>query len=140
MTEARRAREQAGFDPNAISRGAYVSVACDPDLPTARRLVLGSTSIFIRFLAEAMGHAVPATDADRPIVAGVENRYQEAAHGLVRNDQADAVPDEFLQRFALVGAPADLTDVPSGVLQWLEVGQEVFPAVGEYGGDLEVLA
>jgi hypothetical protein len=58
----------------------------------------------------------------------------------VRNDQVDAVPDEFLQRFALVGAPADLTDVPSGVLQWLEVGQEVFPAVGEYGGDLEVLA
>ncbi len=109
VTEARRAREQAGLDPDAISLGAYL-VPCDPDLPTARRMVLGSASIFIRFLAEAMGDGVPVIDADRPIVAGVENRYQEAVHGLVRNDQADAVPDEFLQRFALVGAPADLTD------------------------------
>jgi hypothetical protein len=36
--------------------------------------------------------------------------------------------------------PSARLDVPSGVLQWFEVGQEVFLAVGEYGGDLEVLA
>jgi 5,10-methylenetetrahydromethanopterin reductase len=41
-------------------------------------------------------------------VAGVEDHYRWAAHGLAISDQAEVVPDEFLQRFALVGAPSDL--------------------------------
>jgi len=108
VATARRAREQSGLDPDGISLGAYVNVACDPDLPTALRMVRGSASIFIRFLAEAMAHGVPVPETDRPIVAGVEDHYQEATHGLATSAQADAVPDEFLQRFALVGAPGDL--------------------------------
>ncbi|HEX4219900.1 MAG TPA: LLM class flavin-dependent oxidoreductase, partial [Acidimicrobiales bacterium] len=110
VAEARRAREAAALDPDGLSLGAYINVACDPDLATALRMVRGSASIFIRFLAEAMAHGVPVSDADRPIVAGVEDRYQEAAHGLTTSDQADIVPDEFMQRFALVGAPDKLTD------------------------------
>lgn len=110
VSVARRAREQSGLDPDAISLGAYINVACDPDLPTASRMVRGSASIFIRFLAEAMAHGVPVPDTDRSIVAGVESHYQEAAHGSVASEQADVVPDEFLQRFALVGAPGDLSD------------------------------
>jgi 5,10-methylenetetrahydromethanopterin reductase len=108
VATARQAREQSGLDPDGMSLGAFVNVACDPEIPTALRMVRGSASIFIRFLAEAMAHGVPVPESDRPIVAGVEDHYQEASHGLATSAQADAVPDEFLQRFALVGAPGDL--------------------------------
>ena len=110
VATARLAREKSGLDPEAMSFGAYVNLACDPDLKTGLRMVRGSASIFIRFLAEAMAHGVPVPDADRPFVAAVADHYEEGAHGLATSDQADAVPDEFLRRFALVGAPGDLAD------------------------------
>ena len=48
---ARRAREDAGLDPDAISLGAWVNVAAHPDTDTARGLVSGSLATFARFNA-----------------------------------------------------------------------------------------
>ncbi len=50
---ARQARAAAGLDPAGLRMGAYVNVACDPDLATACGLIRGSAAIFAHFSSMA---------------------------------------------------------------------------------------
>ncbi|OEU91585.1 hypothetical protein DB35_09495 [Streptomyces abyssalis] len=107
---ARRARERAGLDPDDVSYGAYVNVACADDVDGATEMVRGSASIFAHFAAEAARHGVPLTEADRSTAEALRDGYRESAHGLTRSAQASALPDAFLRRFALAGPPEELTE------------------------------
>jgi len=53
---------------------------------------------------------VPVPDRDRAIAEALVAGYDESAHGLGTAHQATSLPDDFLQRFALVGPPAALVD------------------------------
>ncbi|GGF10362.1 LLM class F420-dependent oxidoreductase [Subtercola lobariae] len=105
IAHARRARSAAGLDPDTISLGAYVDVACAPP-GEAVGMVRGSASIFAQFLAEGLRSGVPVSDQDKPVLEAVAAAYSEAQHGQSTAPQAELLPDDFLQRFALCG-PAD---------------------------------
>lgn len=94
-------------DPEALSLGAFINVAVNPDRTVARNLVRGSAAIFVHFVSEGPLDALPARD--RAVVAGLGASYAEARHGLQAAAHATALPDEFLDRFTVAGTPDDCT-------------------------------
>jgi 5,10-methylenetetrahydromethanopterin reductase len=100
--EARRA--EAGRDGDAVSLGAFVNVAVHPDIVVARNLVRGSAAIFAHYASEGPPEVLPAED--REVVEQLGAAYEESKHGLSTAGHAALLPDEFLDRFAVVG-PAD---------------------------------
>jgi 5,10-methylenetetrahydromethanopterin reductase len=101
VTEARRA---AAGDGATLSLGAFVNVGVHPDPDVARRLVRGSAAIFAHFVSE--GPIDLLSQEDREVVRRIGAAYDEARHGLTTADHASLLPDAFLDRFAVVGAPA----------------------------------
>lgn len=135
IAQARQARTDAGLDPDGMSFGAYVDMACAP-LAEAVTMVRGSASIFAEFLAEAMRFGTPVSDADRTVLEAVGAAYSEAQHGQTTAPQAQALPDDFLQRFALCGAAAtilgraaELRDLGLDRLVVVPASRDVDPAV-----------
>jgi 5,10-methylenetetrahydromethanopterin reductase len=105
--QARAARRAAGMDPDAISLGAYVDVACARTTAEALAMVRGSASIFAHFLSEGMAAHVPVDSAeDRRVLTALAAGYAEAAHGQTKAPQAQLLPDDFLERFTLSGPVA----------------------------------
>lgn len=102
---ARKARLDANLDPDAMSFGAYLNMACAP-LDDAIEMVRGSASIFAQFLTEGMRAGVPVSDDDKAVLEMVASAYSEAQHGIRSAPQAELLPDDFLRRFALCG-PVD---------------------------------
>ncbi len=100
VAEARRAVDYTGAQ---LSLGAFVNVAVHPDTAVARDLVRGSAAIFAHFVSEGPHDVVP--DDDRATMERVRAAYDEAAHGLTTADHARLLPDDFLDRFAVVGPP-----------------------------------
>ena len=101
VAEARRAVPE-GAPPASL--GAFVNVVVHPDVAVARDLVRGSAAIFAHFVSE--GPADVLSGADRTVVARLGTAYQEAQHGLRTASHSAVLPDEFLDRFTVVG-PAD---------------------------------
>ena len=83
---ARQARAAAGLDPAGLSMGAYVNVACDPDVPAACALIRGSAAIFAHFASrpgpEAADRA-PRIPAPRDRAARDQARRIRAPTGSV---------------------------------------------------------
>jgi 5,10-methylenetetrahydromethanopterin reductase len=101
------AREAAG--DRQVSLGAYLNVAVSPDRDTARDLVRGSTAIFARFATEG----APADGLSEVTRAGIEQvaaDYDEKRHGHAAAAHAQALEDDFIDRFAVVGDPAEVTE------------------------------
>jgi len=99
LATVREARTAAGLDPDAIDVGAYLIVGIDDDLARARALVRGNVAIFAHF----QRHDTALTPADRVVVREVTERWQEATHGVAASAQADALTDDFVDHFAVVG-------------------------------------
>ena len=102
---ARAAADAAGRAADAVSYGAYVTVACHPDVAVARDLVRGSVAAFAHFSAMPGSTGAGLDDADRAIVAEVGRRYDSNLHLQNRADHAQSMPDDFVDRFAILGAP-----------------------------------
>jgi len=102
VDHAKEARSAAGMNPDSISLGAYIDVACAPR-DEAVAMVRGSASIFAQFLEEGMHSGVPVSSEDRAILDAVATRYSESEHGRSTAPQAELLSDDFLQRFALCG-------------------------------------
>jgi 5,10-methylenetetrahydromethanopterin reductase len=98
--EARRAEAGRG----AVKLGAFVNVAVHPDIAVARDLVRGSAAIFVHYASEGPREVLPVED--REVVERLGATYDERNHGLSTANHAALLPDEFLDRFAVVG-PAD---------------------------------
>jgi 5,10-methylenetetrahydromethanopterin reductase len=104
---ARKAAADAGRDPSTLSLGAYVNVGCHPDTDIARSLIRGAVSAFAHFSSMPGSTGAGLRAADKEIVADVGRRYDSNEH--LRNTAAhnDALTDDFIDRFAVVGAPAE---------------------------------
>jgi 5,10-methylenetetrahydromethanopterin reductase len=94
-------------DPPSL--GAFVNVAVDPDRRRARDLVRGSTSTLARFAAEG-----PSTEGLSAVTReGIERLaadFDEARHGQSAARAARGLSDEFLDRFAVCGPPAEVAE------------------------------
>jgi 5,10-methylenetetrahydromethanopterin reductase len=100
---ARAAQHGAGRDPDDVSFGAYVTVACHPDRSTGRALVRGSVAAFAHFSAMPGSTGAGLNEHDRELVAEVGRTYDSNQHLVNSAAHAQVLPDEFVDRFAVVG-------------------------------------
>jgi len=130
---ARKTAADAGRDPAEISFGAYVTVGCHPDLDAARGLISGAVAAFAHFSSMPGSTGAGLADADREIVAEVGRRYNSNEHLRNSARHTGALTPEFVDRFAVVGAP----DVCVQRLQELAgLGLERFVITGaSFGAD-----
>ena len=101
----RLVRRAATGGAGAVSIGAYVNVAVDPDRDTARRLVRGSVSTFARF---SSGSELSAATSGG--VAQAARSYEAARHGEAAAAGARGLEPEFIDRFAVAGPPAEVAE------------------------------
>jgi 5,10-methylenetetrahydromethanopterin reductase len=102
---ARKAAVDAGRDPADISFGAYVNVGCHPDLDVARGLISGGVAAFAHFSSMPGSTGAGLADADRAVVAEVGRTYNSNEHLRNTAGHTAALNPEFVDRFAVVGAP-----------------------------------
>lgn len=107
---ARETRTKAGLDPDGIAFGAYINAACHDDLTTARNLVRGSLTTFARFNVMHGTAAGPVSDSDRAVLRDLHDSYDMRAHTRGDSRQAGVLTEDFIDRFAVVGDPARVTD------------------------------
>jgi 5,10-methylenetetrahydromethanopterin reductase len=95
------ARQAAPKGKGAPSLGTFVNFAVNPDAAVARDMVRGSAAIFAHYASEGPLDVLPAEG--RGVVERVGEAYDERAHGLSDAGHAALLPDDFLDRFAVVG-------------------------------------
>jgi 5,10-methylenetetrahydromethanopterin reductase len=97
------ARRKAGLDPHAIAFGAYVNLVCHPDRAAARALVKGGLTTFARFSVMHGEAAGPLGRADEATLARLHDGYDMTQHTRADSGQAQLLPDDFIDRFAIAG-------------------------------------
>jgi 5,10-methylenetetrahydromethanopterin reductase len=102
ITLVRKEREAAGLDPSSISVGAYVNAVAHPDADVARELARGSTATFAHF--SGMDGAPTASSSDAAVYESLGADYDMAGHASAGSAHAAALPDEFIDRFAVAGS------------------------------------
>jgi 5,10-methylenetetrahydromethanopterin reductase len=100
---ARSAAQEAGRAGDDISFGAYVTVGCLPDRAAARAMVRGSVAAFAHFSAMPGSTGAGLDERDRELVAEVGRRYDSNFHLVNSAAHSQVLPDEFVDRFAIVG-------------------------------------
>jgi 5,10-methylenetetrahydromethanopterin reductase len=102
---ARKARLDAGLEPEGIRFGAYVNCVSHPDPEIARALVRGGLTTFARF-AVMHGHvAGPAPPEHAEVLSALHRGYDMKHHTRADSPQAALLPAGFVDRYAVVGAP-----------------------------------
>ena len=104
IEDARNAADTAGRDPDELSFGAYVNIACDNDEQRARDIIRGSAGTFAHF--SGMSSAANAGLQDAPVFKHIGANYDMANHASGKAAHMKEVPDEFVSRFAVAGPPA----------------------------------
>ncbi len=107
---AKETRSKAGLDPNGIAFGAYVNAACHDDIATARNLVRGGLTTFARFNVMHGTAAGPVSDSDREVLRDLRDSYDMRAHTRGDSRQAGVLTESFIDRFAIAGPPALVTE------------------------------
>ncbi len=105
IATARRAREDAGLDPMTLSLGVYVNVVAHPDLAQARALVRGGLGSFAHF--SGMPGALSADLPDAATYEQLGASYDLDGHGKAEAGHQAVMPDEFVDRFGVVGPSAE---------------------------------
>jgi len=99
-------------------------------------LVRGSAAIFAHYASEGPLDVLPAED--REVVKQIGVTYDERSHGLSSANHAEVLPDEFLDRFAVVG---DADHCVDHLLELLQLGLERLVMVpGSRDADPELIA
>jgi 5,10-methylenetetrahydromethanopterin reductase len=104
---ARAARQAAGLPADTLPIGALVVAAVGTDVPALRALVRANASVSAHFQRGSLGLL---NAADRAVVAAVTSDYDIYHHGLERARQARGLPDDFLDRFTVVGPPETVVE------------------------------
>ena len=100
---ARAAMRDTGRVEADVSFGAYVNVACHTDRAAARAMVRGSVAAFAHFSAMPGSTGAGLNDADKQLVAEVGRRYDSNVHLQNSAEHSQVLPDEFIDRFAVLG-------------------------------------
>jgi 5,10-methylenetetrahydromethanopterin reductase len=100
---ARAAARDAGREAGEVSFGAYVTVGCHPDTGAGRALVRGGVAAFAHFSAMPGSTGAGLDERDRALVAEVGRMYDSNLHLVNSAAHAQVLPDEFVDRFAVIG-------------------------------------
>ncbi len=100
---ARRAAASAG---RSVELGAYINVVCHPDVAVARRLVQGGLSSFARFSVMHGEVRGSISESQRSVLNQLHDAYDMNEHTRSDSKQANLLPDEFIDQYAIVG-PAE---------------------------------
>jgi 5,10-methylenetetrahydromethanopterin reductase len=109
IDHARKARAQAGLDPDGLTFGAYVNCGCHTDTGKARDLVRGGLTTFARFSVMHGTASGPVSDSDRAVLHDLRNAYDMKAHTRGDSRQAGLLTPAFIERFAVTGNPDQVT-------------------------------
>ena len=90
--------------------GAYVNIICHQDVETARVLAQGGTTLFARFSVMHGGISGPVDNAQAEVLDALHKRYNMNEHGRGDSQQVATITPEFIDRFAIVGDPAQCRD------------------------------
>ncbi len=115
MTSAKSARVAAGLNPDDLSFGAYVNVACDDNIEIARSIIRGSTGSFAHFTGMSNKNFTALADAD--VYRHIGENYDMANHASGAAGHMKEVPDEFISRFAVTGRQSYCVDRLSALLE-----------------------
>lgn len=107
---ARAIRERAGLDSGVQSYGAYVNIACDDDVTRGRDVIRGSTGTFAHFSGMSKAAHAGIATADADVYEHIGANYDMANHASGAARHMQAVPDGFIDRFAIVGGPGYCID------------------------------
>lgn len=105
-----------GAEPDQVAWALEQVRAADPDVPVGalvvagvgtdkaalRELVRANASISTHFRRDAAG---VLSEADAAVVADVTRDYDDARHATAGSLQARDLPDDFLDRFCIIGSP-----------------------------------
>ncbi|MCY4559983.1 MAG: LLM class flavin-dependent oxidoreductase [Chloroflexi bacterium] len=127
METARDAARRAGRDPELLSFGAYVNVVCTEDATAGRELGRPSTGLFARFSAMYGEVAGPTDEGQAEVFRELHNRYDMNLHGQEGGQQTTALTDDFMDGYAIVGAPGYCAD---RLTELEELGVSKFGIVG----------
>lgn len=104
LAEVASARAAAGVS-HAVSLGAWVPVAVTDDIAAGRRMLSGVTTSMARFTAMHGKAVAPVAEDDRKIYERVHDAYELHGHFQEGSPQSKQVPDDFIDRFAVIGPP-----------------------------------
>lgn len=102
---ARKARTDAGLDPDGIAFGAYINVACHPDIDVARDVVRGGLTTFARFSVMHGKTSGPLSAEQQSVLDTLHDAYDMTKHTQGDSAQAAVLTPGFIDRFAVVGPP-----------------------------------
>ena len=102
---ARQAAAAYGRDPAGLRFGAYINLACHPDIDTARNLVRGGLTTFARFSVMHGGISGPVDAAQSAVLDRLHDRYDMNRHTRADSQQAEVLTPQFIDQFAVVGSP-----------------------------------
>ena len=103
LDTARKARADAGLDPETVSYGAFVNVVCDPDIDAARHMIRGGLSTFARFSVMHGTPTGPVSDEQRDVLTSVHGAYDMTRHTMSGSAQSQLLTDSFVDRFGVTG-------------------------------------
>ena len=135
LEQARAARREAGLDEEGIRYGAYLSVACHPDVEVARGLVpeLAAAARFSHMHGKTNG---PVEQDDQAVLSAVHKSYDVRDHS-----STTVLPPDFVDRYAIVGPPEECI---RRIRQVREMGIERIvvygPTMDRVGGDGKLAA
>lgn len=104
LGEAESARKAAGID-RPIRYGAWVPVVVTDDVAEGRRMLSGVVTSMARFTAMHGKAVAPVDAADRTVYERVHDAYEMQGHFREGSPQSKQVPEEFFERFAVIGPP-----------------------------------
>ena len=102
---ARKAAADAGRTDGGPALGAYVNVGCHPNPDVGRDLIRATVAAFAHFSAMPGSTGAGLAEDDRAIVADVGRRYDSRQHLQYTATHSEALPPDFVDRFAIVGPP-----------------------------------
>jgi len=119
---AHSARERAGLDPRTLEVCAIVCIGVCEDLARARRSVANMVAPSARFSVINGPVKGPVTDSEREVYEAISRSYDMNHHGA-HGSQVTVLTDEFIDDFAVVGAPQRCVE---RILELHELGIDCF--------------
>src|SRR5262245_23452729 len=138
LREAEAALAAAGRARRSFTISAYVNVSVHDQLAVAREIIRGSVSVTARFSGMHGGAASAGLDApQRAAVLALADRYDMAHHGSSAAPHARALPDAFLDGFAVIG---DVGRVTSRLREIAATGVDrIVVIAGSLGVDMDLI-
>ena len=102
---AKEARRGACLDPDGISFGAYINCVCHQDKSVAQQLVRGGLTTLARFSVMHGKTHGPTSKETAETMVRLRNMYDMRKHTQSGSTQAEGLPVEFIEKYAIAGPP-----------------------------------